>query len=77
VGATDQDSALANKHANQNQSNFSARKRGALMEYVVRYVTVLQCERERETNLHAVACHRAHRTSDLREDDYGGQPEER
>jgi hypothetical protein len=47
------------------------------MEYVVRYVTVLQCERERETNLHAVACHRAHRTSDLREDDYGGQPEER
>ena len=28
------------------------------------------------TNLHAVACHPAHRTSDLREDHYGGQPEE-
>ncbi len=28
-------------------------------------------------NLHAVACHRAHRTSDLREDYHGGQPEER
>lgn len=27
-------------------------------------------------NLHAAACHRAHRTSDLREDHYGGQPEE-
>jgi hypothetical protein len=29
------------------------------------------------TDLHAVACHRAHRASDLREDHYGGQPEER
>ncbi len=28
-------------------------------------------------NLHAVARHRTHRTSDLSEDHYGGQPEER
>jgi hypothetical protein len=28
-------------------------------------------------NLHAVARHRTHRTSDLSEDRYGGQPEER